>query len=968
MKLRIIFFLVLIFAVDFYINAQVGINQSNPHVSAAFDIYANNKGILIPRMTLAQRNAISSPATGLLIFQTNNSSGFYHYNGTAWVRFNINSSQILDNDGDTGLYTEKDLNDNKILFRINGSDRYVFENIGANNNFRVRPLNLLNNIFIGKEVGKNNLLGSNNVCIGDSAFFNGTSSYNIALGNNSLFSNAAGTRNTAVGNNTLKDNVVGNDATAIGHEALQKSTQSNNTAIGLAVMKNMSTGNNNTAIGARSMEMATSGFQNTAIGYKALFQNTLGSQNTTVGFESMMSNTIGIRNTAFGSKSLRSNMSGNNNSSFGYQTLMSNTVGSRNTAVGANALKNGTTGSDNVGIGYIALQSNVSGSNNTAIGTGALSVGTVLEGNTAVGVRALRNSTIANNNTAIGYEALNQNTIGNRNTAIGYRSLYSNITGNGNTGIGSFTDVLGDGYFNSTAIGYKASINANNVVSLGSVAGENGATTSAYLQVNANNISGVKSLNKFGNNGKGMLIPRMTNAQRDSIANPAEGLMVYSLSNHHFCFFNGTNWENMNKMMGPMNAKNGESFIYLNDKRGIYPGYSKSINGLNQNFGSEASVYQDENSGTFTIDAGLIFTISRKFGKTRFKFVNSGSNVFFGRNSGESFFSGYSNICFGSNAMKDILSGSYNVAIGSDVMLNNTYSDTTIAVGYKACDGFHAHTNIGIGAETCSGQYDNSIAIGHQALTFGSGGSNCVGLGAYTKTNGSKQCALGARANVTSSDMADVVLGAIAGQNGATQSTSVGIGTTTPDAMLHIKGSGDLIILEDETNNFSKIRFKNNFSKFWDVKATMTNVQATTDFDIQYNSSSTTSVLFNVNANSVGVLAGILTENSDSRLKKNIIPVTQNLSKINKLRGVTYYWKYDKELAIKQYGLIAQELEKVYPELVAKNGKYKSINYSGLNAVLLGATNELREKIEKQEATLMENERLLSELEAMLGD
>jgi hypothetical protein len=55
------------------------------HSSAMLDVSATNKGMLAPRMTMTYRDAISSPATGLLIFQTDATPGFYYYNGTAWV-------------------------------------------------------------------------------------------------------------------------------------------------------------------------------------------------------------------------------------------------------------------------------------------------------------------------------------------------------------------------------------------------------------------------------------------------------------------------------------------------------------------------------------------------------------------------------------------------------------------------------------------------------------------------------------------------------------------------------------------------------------------------------------------------------------------------------------------------------------------------------------------------------------------
>ena len=66
--------------------AQVGINTNTPDASSALDIESTTGGILIPRLTETQRDAISSPATGLMIYQTDQTTGFYFYDGTAWTR------------------------------------------------------------------------------------------------------------------------------------------------------------------------------------------------------------------------------------------------------------------------------------------------------------------------------------------------------------------------------------------------------------------------------------------------------------------------------------------------------------------------------------------------------------------------------------------------------------------------------------------------------------------------------------------------------------------------------------------------------------------------------------------------------------------------------------------------------------------------------------------------------------------
>ena len=67
------------------IQAQVGIGTNSPNGSAQLDVSSTTKGFLPPRMTYAQRNAITSPATGLMIFCTNCGTGEpQFYNGTEW--------------------------------------------------------------------------------------------------------------------------------------------------------------------------------------------------------------------------------------------------------------------------------------------------------------------------------------------------------------------------------------------------------------------------------------------------------------------------------------------------------------------------------------------------------------------------------------------------------------------------------------------------------------------------------------------------------------------------------------------------------------------------------------------------------------------------------------------------------------------------------------------------------------------
>ena len=78
--------LLLVFITQFAVSQNIGIGTTTPHPSAMLDVSSTAKGFLTPRMLKSQRDLIASPATGLLIYQTDNTSGFYFYNGTGWVQ------------------------------------------------------------------------------------------------------------------------------------------------------------------------------------------------------------------------------------------------------------------------------------------------------------------------------------------------------------------------------------------------------------------------------------------------------------------------------------------------------------------------------------------------------------------------------------------------------------------------------------------------------------------------------------------------------------------------------------------------------------------------------------------------------------------------------------------------------------------------------------------------------------------
>ena len=89
---------------------------------------------------------------------------------------------------------------------------------------------------------------------------------------------------------------------------------------------------------------------------------------------------------------------------------------------------------------------------------------------------------------------------------------------------------------------------------------------------------------------------------------------------------------------------------------------------------------------------------------------------------------------------------------------------------------------------------------------------------------------------------------------------------------------------------------------------------------------------------------------SDKRLKENIKPIESALDKVSKLQGVTFDWKpSDSILEIKEdVGFIAQDVQKVMPELVRENKDgMLSMRHQGIAPILLEAIKELKAEIEE---------------------
>ena len=193
---------------------------------------------------------------------------------------------------------------------------------------------------------------------------------------------------------------------------------------------------------------------------------------------------------------------------------------------------------------------------------------------------------------------------------------------------------------------------------------------------------------------------------------------------------------------------------------------------------------------------------------------------------------------------------------------------------------------------------------------------------------------------------------------------NVGIGTTAPSTSLHVKnsfmrvqagnqGSGDFtqaVGIDWSQESDSQV------GKIQMVRTAWSNAPHKMEFYVR-NTSSTILKTLTLENDGDGTLTGTLTESaSDIRLKENINPITDALSKVKTMNGFTYTWNdvaeaecdfLDKEEV--HVGLSAQDVEKVLPEVIKPapaNEKYKTIKYDRLIPLLVESIKELSAKVE----------------------
>ena len=249
------------------------------------------------------------------------------------------------------------------------------------------------------------------------------------------------------------DPIVVTNSYNIGGGNIANVTGYNNTGFGNRSLFNVTTGSNNVGLGSLSMQNLTTASSNTAIGNSSMSNDTItGSNNVAIGDQSLLNLQSGSSNVAIGVATMANNdMTGTANVAIGYQSLKDVSSGGGNVAIGYQSLKTNQNQNDNVAIGSSSMLSNT-GNKNIAIGTNTLYASGFTISNVAIGHESLKDVTTGSRNTAIGYYSGTDNITGLNNTFIGYQSGYQMTSGNNNVIIGSFGGSTINGSSNNIII------------------------------------------------------------------------------------------------------------------------------------------------------------------------------------------------------------------------------------------------------------------------------------------------------------------------------------------------------------------------------------------------------------------------------------------------------------------------------------------------------------------------------------
>jgi trimeric autotransporter adhesin len=779
----------LLLMISFAAKAQnIAINETGaePDTSAMLDISSTTKGLLMPRMTKAQKNAIPLPAAGLMLYQTGpDSIGFHYYNGSQW-------QWLAGSGAPAGWLTTGNAGSDTALHFLGTTDNKPI--MLRQNNLPIGQLNSrTNNYFIGGAAGIV-ATGKKNTGFGDSTLFTNTSGYdNTALGYRALRGSGpvTGFYNTAVGSGALSAFEIGSHNTAIGGVSQSMLTDGMyNVSVGSHSMEQTKKGIGNIAIGTSALRYADSANYNVAIGHDALYIND-SSRNVAVGYNALLFNNrnsnvaVGFRAGYFNSYLQSNNQLGVENTYVGFNAGYYANTGSKNVAIGTNALQGSGyfNGDDpgnnhykrNIAIGDSALTSSY-GNDNVAIGYKALTKANNTNYHLAIGNWALQNTTSAYPNTAIGYSSQDNNTTGSANTTLGFLTLVKNTTGFNNTAIGNAAmyeatnEANPSQMYDNTAVGNDAlrltRYWGQTAVGAGALRNDTAGrynTSIGYMSMynhkngNSNTALGTSALrndiNGWWNTALGVNAMFYRKSGNNNVAVGVEAL--YNDTSGYNNIAVGT-WSMYSHIRNSNNTAVGHESMFYDEAGEANTAmgwrslrYAKNPN-QNTAIGVGAIEFTDSALYNVAVGRGAMMGKGGRY-NTAVGFYASGINSgiptgaanYVNETTTIGYAAGYKNFgdrntfigsAAGYGASADSLKGIDNTGIGAYSMYYNTSGASNTALGiatlYNNTTG-NSNVAIGTNALRYSNGFHNNVAIGENALLNNSGHAN-LAIGTYT--------------------------------------------------------------------------------------------------------------------------------------------------------------------------------------------------------------------------------------------
>ena len=296
----------------------------------------------------------------------------------------------------------------------------------------------------------------------------------------------------------------------------------------------------------------------------------------------------------------------------------------------------------------------------------------------------------------------------------------------------------------------------------------------------------------------------------------------------------------------------------------------------------------------------------------------------------------------------------FNDTSGNGIQSNNNTASgdfSTASTGTTASGDFS--TAMGAGT-TASGQYSTAMGFNTRASKVGStamgfdavaDGDFSTAMGGYTIASQYYSTAMGF--TTRAEGIASTAMGDNTTASGR-KSTAMGYHTEASDRSSLVIGEYNLL---GSTVTNSAWGFSTENTAFVIGNGTLG------------NRSDALTVLFD----GTTTIAGDLSINSDARLKANIISLGSTLAKLLQIDGKKYTMKKD-ENKKQKIGVLAQDIEKVFPELVSESNGIKSVNYQGLVPVLINALKEQDSKMKEQDNKMNEQEARIERLEKLLLD